>query len=91
MIVGTLCFNQMLVYLFSIFAFVVPLSHGILVDIVLAGFLGYLYFFELVALITSRGTVKVNLCNPYLSIQIWQGLLNKAGIISLGMIGGYCF
>lgn len=71
-IVGIMCFNQILLYIFLILPFVVPREDtGIFVDGVLAAFIGYLWFFEIIAILSARSTVKVNLCNFYLGIQIW--------------------
>lgn len=79
-------------YIILILPYVVPREDsGIFVDGVLAAFIGYLWFFEIIAILSARSTVKVNLCNFYLGIQIWQGLLNKAAIVCVGHVGGLCF
>lgn len=46
-------------------------------DMMLLGFLFYLFIFENVLLILLRPFVKVNLCNPYLVFQLLLSLLNK--------------
>ena len=36
-------------------------------------------------------TVKVSILNPYLQIKVFTGLLNKASLISMGIVGGNLF
>ena len=40
-------------------------------------------------LTTSK--IKVSILNPYLQIQVFTGLLNKASLISMGIVGGNLF
>ena len=50
----------------------------------------YLILFELIVLIITRSTIKFALFNVFLWVKIFSGILNKAPLLSLGLIGSIC-
>lgn len=78
-------------YLFSLLAFFIPPTEYLVLNILLVAFLFYLWAFENVVLLAIRRYSKVNIFNPYLCLQIMFSLLNKAGIVALGVVAGILF
>lgn len=83
--------NQVLIYLFTLLAFVMPVRLVLVTDIVLIAFFGYLWIYENVMLLILRGFVSINICNPYLCFEVLIALLNKLSLCCLGLLGGICF
>ena len=51
--------------------------------------LGYFLVFELIAITAAKTKVpKSPLCNIYLWMQIANGLLKKASLLGVGLVGG---
>jgi hypothetical protein len=53
-------------------------------------FLIYVLIFEIILLLIARNIVNLRFFNTYLWLQFLSGILKKAGILSLGLIGGVC-
>jgi len=57
---------------------------------ILGIFLVYIFLFEIILVLIARDTVKLEFFNLYLWLQLLSGVLKKAGMLSLGLIGGIC-
>lgn len=84
-----LLFNQLLYYLLALSSYFIIGSYYVNA-IILGSFLIYLILFELLALIITRITIKFQLFSFYLWWQILKGILHKAPLLSLGLIGSIC-
>lgn len=91
LIVCLLVFNQILMVLTATLNFVVPEAYLPTAELGVVGFLAYLWLFENILLLAFNKYVRTNLLNPFLLVQVFHSLLNKAALIGLGHLGGYIY
>jgi len=77
--------NQVCIYIFTILPFFIQPE---VVGIILVGFVGYLFIFESLAILTCKSSVNLQIFNPYVWIQLLSGLLKRASFLFVGYISG---
>jgi hypothetical protein len=55
----------------------------------LTALVGFYLSFEVAMLLIIRTKISLNVISPYLLAKILSGLIKKASVLSLGLIGGF--